>query len=76
MKRFYIALEFRCHVQSSSNRHQHSVLEATATCTDLSRPCTQFLGFSTIDQHGRMNEETSNEMMISMKEFRPVWYPA
>ena len=45
------------------------MLEATATCSNLSRSYTQFLGFHTIDQHGRMNEETSNEMMISMKEF-------
>ena len=58
-----------CTVQSSSNWHQLSVLEATATCSNLSRSYTQFLGFHTIDQHGRMNEETSNEMMISMKEF-------
>jgi len=65
-----LALELRCPVQSSSTRNQFSVLDATVSCTNLSRSCTQFLGFSTIDQYG-MNEEASNEMVICMKDFIP-----
>ena len=66
-----LALELRCPVQSSSTRNQFSVLDATVSCTNLSRSCTQFLGFSTIDQYGAVNEEASNEMVICMKEFIP-----